>query len=922
MHHTRSIFGLLFLLLALTLLAAPAAATATISVAAADAPDEVRTAADFVCDGVDDQVEINRAFEALPWDGGTVRLSIGTFRCTDNLVPGAYTTVEGAGTSETTVAISGYSHAIRVDRPYVTIRDLRITDRAWIRITASHVRVENVLAEDDLHGYYPGRSNDMGSNGAFFVWAENRVVEDILFYRCVARDIGTHGFNLNGAGSPRMTRDIRFVECEAVRCGDADGHPWATGFDFHEANDLVNLTVERCYAVDNWESGFHFEPGNRQEEITLIDCISEENGWRNTNLGDFTVTPPVPAHFYMAGYTIAKGTVLVNCRSVHNRNYGFYDEQGGDNTFISCSDVRSGYGWKICKNFDDVTLIDCAAIEPAQWALWAAWGNRLQVNSFHQYDASGRTDVTPRVQSILGWYKGEAAYEKPVTNSFFEITAHGSSDLPILNLDDRYNGPGCNNVYELGRSNETRVLPEVTPLPHETPPPTTMATPVPQTTPAFPAVHSVPGRIEAEHYLPGREIGFRDTNAGNEGAVYRFDDVDIEYTAAIGTYNVGYIRSGEWVAYDIEVAEGGRYEAAFQVATPFSERSFLVQVDGVEMGRVNVPVTGGYEKYSSAKLQFDLQAGRHRLLLLFDRADNINLDRIDLGTSGLPTSTETVTATPSATVTVTPDTTGGPVVHALPGRVPAAAFAGAAPGVILDGDALRVPAGTWVRYEVAARSADVYTFSLDSAVGTGGSATVEADGIICGTVSLPAGGPSDAVGFVHLPSGPVNLTLRFDTAVSYEAIIVAAPTTPNTTTVSTPTSLTTTPTPTFIPTPEVTPNITPTSTPTANVTPTETPTFTATPTANMTTTPEPTVPEPPVEPALVKLPGALDLPGCTQADGYCDDVNGNGRSDFADVVLYFNQMGWISANEPVGPFDYTENGRVDFADVVRLFNRL
>lgn len=151
MPRTRSIPGPL-----LALLAAPAVATATISVAAADAPAEVRAAADFVCDGVDDQLEINCAFDALPWDGGTVRLSAGTFRCADNVVPGAYTTIEGAGTGATTVAISGYYHAIKVDRPYVTIRDLRITDRAWVRITASHVRVENVLAEDDLHGYYPG----------------------------------------------------------------------------------------------------------------------------------------------------------------------------------------------------------------------------------------------------------------------------------------------------------------------------------------------------------------------------------------------------------------------------------------------------------------------------------------------------------------------------------------------------------------------------------------------------------------------------------------------------------------------------------------------------------------------------------------------------------------------------------------------
>ena len=57
-------------------------------------------------------------------------------------------------------------------------------------------------------------------------------------------------------------------------------------------------------------------------------------------------------------------------------------------------------------------------------------------------------------------------------------------------------------------------------------------------------------------------------------------------------------------------------------------------------------------------------------------------------------------------------------------------------------------------------------------------------------------------------------------------------------------------------------------------------------------------------------------------DGLCEDVNGNGRADFADVVLFFNQMTWIADHEPLEAFDYNGNGRIDFADVVWLFNNL
>ena len=77
-----------------------------------------------------------------------------------------------------------------------------------------------------------------------------------------------------------------------------------------------------------------------------------------------------------------------------------------------------------------------------------------------------------------------------------------------------------------------------------------------------------------------------------------------------------------------------------------------------------------------------------------------------------------------------------------------------------------------------------------------------------------------------------------------------------------------------------------------------------------------------VRPVVLAVPPGASLPTDTNGDGIYDDVNGNGRKDFADVVLYFNQMIWIAANEPVACFDCNGNGRIDFADVVWLFNHL
>ena len=75
-------------------------------------------------------------------------------------------------------------------------------------------------------------------------------------------------------------------------------------------------------------------------------------------------------------------------------------------------------------------------------------------------------------------------------------------------------------------------------------------------------------------------------------------------------------------------------------------------------------------------------------------------------------------------------------------------------------------------------------------------------------------------------------------------------------------------------------------------------------------------------PRALALPGETRSPTDTDRDGLYEDMNGNGRRDFADIVLYFNQMTWIAANEPIPLFDCNGNGRIDFADVVWLFNAL
>jgi len=73
---------------------------------------------------------------------------------------------------------------------------------------------------------------------------------------------------------------------------------------------------------------------------------------------------------------------------------------------------------------------------------------------------------------------------------------------------------------------------------------------------------------------------------------------------------------------------------------------------------------------------------------------------------------------------------------------------------------------------------------------------------------------------------------------------------------------------------------------------------------------------------IPSVPPAGNAPRDLNNDGLYEDINGNGVPDFNDVVIFFNQMEWITDNEPVGAFDFNKNGRIDFNDIVIVFNEL
>ena len=146
-------------------------------------------------------------------------------------------------------------------------------------------------------------------------------------------------------------------------------------------------------------------------------------------------------------------------------------------------------------------------------------------------------------------------------------------------------------------------------------------------------VFDIPTRIQAEDYRSGgASFGFQDTTSANLGGAYRTDAVDIQATTDTGGgYNVGWIATGEWLAYDINVTTAGNYVFTARVATINNGRSFHIEIDGVNVtGSIAVPTTGGYQTWKNvSSIPVNLTQGTHTLKIVME-TPGFNLNYVDV----------------------------------------------------------------------------------------------------------------------------------------------------------------------------------------------------------------------------------------------------------------------------------------------------
>ncbi|MBN1412032.1 MAG: carbohydrate-binding protein [Spirochaetales bacterium] len=191
------------------------------------------------------------------------------------------------------------------------------------------------------------------------------------------------------------------------------------------------------------------------------------------------------------------------------------------------------------------------------------------------------------------------------------------------------------NYYRLNMTNNSGTILQLaeweifsTNVMQNTATPTRSSTPTPTTPVAngFP----VPGKIEAEDY---------DAMSG----------IQTEATTDTGGgSNVGWIEAGDWMEYNVNVSYTGNYTAEYRVASLSTVASMSLLFDGVNKGTVSIPVTGGWQTWTTVSHVVSLNSGNHTIRLSAGTS-GFNVNWMNFTYGAVNTSTPTPTSAPTPT---------------------------------------------------------------------------------------------------------------------------------------------------------------------------------------------------------------------------------------------------------------------------------
>ena len=262
--------------------------TAIYVVAAADSPAHARAQADYVCDGVADNVEIQAAINALPAAAGVIYLCPGTFHIAARLELHSNMQLLGSGMGATTLfAVNGLNTNV-----------VYALNRTALRI-----------ADFSVNGNGPNQAND-AATGIFFSTCTLSIMDNVQVY-----DTYRHGMALY------VSTDCIIQNC---RVSGALGGTTPHGIAIY--NGSHRATVKGCWLNSNATHGIVIYQATHG--VRILDCVTNSNG----SMGVTT----------SASGGVCNDCSIIGCYSEGNVDEGFRFVQGYGHRIEGCVSTGAG----------------------------------------------------------------------------------------------------------------------------------------------------------------------------------------------------------------------------------------------------------------------------------------------------------------------------------------------------------------------------------------------------------------------------------------------------------------------------------------------------------------------------------------------------------------------------------------------------
>ena len=169
---------------------------------------------------------------------------------------------------------------------------------------------------------------------------------------------------------------------------------------------------------------------------------------------------------------------------------------------------------------------------------------------------------------------------------------------------------------------------------------------------------AIPGLIEAGNYDvfeggSGQGIAYSDVSINNEGDFRKEEGVDAAFIAGEGA-TIGWVVSGEWVEFTVNVEKAGLHKMEFRFASGNQSGGgpFWLELNSKKItGNITVGSTGGWDKWKSQTVEgIPLMAGENILRLSFGNGE-LNFGKMTFTYEGaLPYSQPSADAGPNIVV--------------------------------------------------------------------------------------------------------------------------------------------------------------------------------------------------------------------------------------------------------------------------------